>query len=90
MEKTTVTYNDKEYPAIWIELPPDHPSEPEPGETVLIAGESLGRIIWNEQCDNGWPDESARLLDEEIAYYVPDDLLNADEDTLKRHLVENY
>ena len=73
MEKTTVEYNNKTYPAILIELPPNHPSEPDPGETVLIAG-----------------DEAARCLDEEIAYYIPDALLNADEETLKRHLVENY
>lgn len=90
MEKTTVEYNNKTYPAILIELPPNHPSEPDPGETVLIAGDRLGNLIWSEQCGRGWPDEAARCLDEEIAYYIPDALLNADEETLKRHLVENY
>lgn len=90
MERISVTYNNVVYPAIRMVAPTNHPSEPSPGEEFVIAGNSLGDKIWSEQADAGWPDENARLLDEEISYYVPDEMLDADEEALVQYLIDNY
>ncbi len=53
----------------------------EDDETVLIGTETLGSVLISE--DGKYANESARKMDEQIYYYVPDDVFNLSDESLR-------
>lgn len=79
MMKEFFEYNGEKYPCKAVFFQNENVS-------YIIAQESLERILWNE---NGtYVSDETKSIDEQIFFFVPDEILNQSEELIAKYVSE--